>query len=98
MSTMPQYRIYISNIHFDTREEDLEEYLVGNGFDPVDVFIPRDKNYSDRWKNRGFGFVEFDTERERDEAIDIMDGKAGPSGRPLSVKLAEKRMPAWIRD
>ena len=98
MPTVQQYRVYISNIHFDAREEDLEDFLIGNGFDPVDVFIPRDKNYLDRWKNRGFGFVEFDTERERDEAIDILDGKPGPSNRTLSVKLAEKRTPAWTRD
>jgi RNA recognition motif-containing protein len=98
MTRQKDYRIYVSNLHFDATPDDLFDHFEAYGTGVVDAYIPKDRNYTTRYKNRGFGFVEFDTERERDDAIEYLDGKPGPGNRALSLRVAEDRTPSWMND
>lgn len=85
---MPVYpgRMYVSNLHFDTSEDDLYEFMLDEGFTLDYVRVPADKNYIDRFKNRGFAFVDFGSAEDAEEATAQISGKRGPLGRPLILK------------
>ncbi len=90
-------RLYISNLHFEVTKDDLLDYLEGQGLGVVQVWVPKDKNYTDRWKNRGFAFAEFIDDQEAEEALEIISDAPGPGDRALTASIAEPRIPSWLK-
>jgi len=75
---MPATRVYIGNISDDARERDVEKFFKGYG-----------KLREVSLKN-GYGFVEFDDDRDADDACHDLDGKELLGGR-IRVELARER-------
>ena len=92
---MSDHRVYISEVHYDARREDIAEFFEDAGFMVEDVLLPRDKNFDDRVKNRGFAFVTLESERAVAAAIAQLDGRPGPLGRAILVKKAHPKLPSW---
>lgn len=90
MEIKPNCRLYVSNLHFNTTPLQLQDWFYENGFDVVDTYVPKDKNYQNRWKNRGFAFVELASEDQVDEAIESINDTVGPMGRPITLQVADK--------
>ncbi len=63
------YRVYLGNISDDCRERDVEKFFKGYG-----------KLREISLKN-GYGFVEFDDDRDADDAVHDLDGKELLGGR-----------------
>lgn len=76
-------RVYIGNIPSDTRERDLEKFCKGYG------------RINDVVVKNGYGFIEFDSYRDADDAVQDLDGKDLHGGR-VRVELA--RPPGRERD
>ena len=78
--------IYVGNLSYDTRENDLRTAF--EEFGSVDsVKIIMDK-YTDR--SKGFGFVEMTNDEEGKAAISGLDGKE-VQGRAIKVNVARPR-------
>ena len=75
--------IFVANINFKTRKEDLEATFAAYG-QVVAVKILRDRESG---RSKGFGFVEMAVEEEAMKAIEALNGFELDS-RPLIVKLA----------
>lgn len=75
--------IFVANINFKTRKEDLESTFAAYG-QVVAVKILRDRESG---RSKGFGFVEMGTEEEALKAIEALNGHE-LDGRPLIVKVA----------
>ncbi len=82
-----QRKIYIGNLNYDAREDELKEFLADAGCPPVRVQIPVDKTTR---KSRGFGFAEFETADAAREAIGQLNDQRF-MGRLLKVSLAQER-------
>lgn len=80
-------KIYIGNLKFSVREEELKKEMENNGLNPKSVRIVTDKFSG---KSRGFGFADFETEEETQKAIDTLDGKEF-KGRNLRVSKAKQQ-------
>ena len=85
--------IYVGNLSYDTRENDLRTAF--EEFGAVEsVKIIMDK-YTDR--SKGFGFVEMKNDDEGNKAISDLNGK-DLNGRDLKVNAAhprEERKSSW---
>lgn len=78
--------IYVGNLSYDTREENLRELFEGYG-EVVSVNIVQDKMTG---RSRGFGFVEMASKEEGQKAIDELSNHE-LDGRNLSVNEARPR-------
>jgi RNA recognition motif-containing protein len=79
-------KIFVGNLPFKTRNEDLESLF--SRFGPViGVSIRKDRKTN---KPKGFAFVSFGIPEAGPEAIRVMNGYS-LEGRPLTVNEADKR-------
>lgn len=78
-------RIYVGNLPFSAREEDIRQLFAQYG-EVVSVVLPTDRETG---RPRGFGFVEMSSE-DAAKAIDGLNGKDF-GGRALNVNLARER-------
>jgi RNA recognition motif-containing protein len=84
--TVISAKIFVGNLNFSTRKEELSELLSAVG-EIKDVYLPSDRATG---RPRGFAFVQFATEDEAREAIERFDGYE-LGGRKLRVNAAEER-------
>ena len=79
-------RIFVGNLSYQTRDEDLEAAFAAYGtVESATVIIDRDRGSS-----KGFGFVEIPDNAEAQAAISGLNGKE-LSGRALTVNEAKPR-------
>src|SRR5262249_15558622 len=79
-------KLYIGNLSFDARENDLRELLGAHGpVDDVNIVMDRETG-----RGRGFAFVTMSTEEGAKAAIFALNGKDW-SGRALIVNEARPR-------
>jgi RNA recognition motif-containing protein len=81
-----EVRLYIGNLPYSTAEAELEELFMQAG-EVTSAVIVTDR---DTGRSRGFGFVEFATEAEAQEAIQKFNGVEF-GGRTLRVDVARER-------
>jgi RNA recognition motif-containing protein len=84
--TVISAKIFVGNLNFETRKEELAELLASVG-EIKDVYLPSDRATG---RPRGFAFVQFATEDEAQAAIQKFDGYE-LAGRKLRVNPAEER-------
>ena len=84
-----QKKLYIGNLNYDTTTEDLKKFIEEKSLTPTEVRIISDK-YSGR--SKGFGFAEFETEEQAQQAIEALN-EADCNGRKLKVNKARKMQP-----
>lgn len=78
--------IYVGNLAYAMKEEDLQDLF--SGFGPVtSVNIIKDR---DTGNSKGFGFVEMENEADGEKAIQDLDGTA-VKGRNIKVNQARPR-------
>jgi len=76
-------RIFVGNLDFSSREEELRVLFEGYGaVERVNILTDRDTG-----RSRGFGFVEMNADSEADAAIAALDGRDW-NGRALRVNEA----------
>lgn len=78
--------IYVANLSFDMRDEDLKELFVRYG-EVHSVKIIMDKMTN---RSRGFGFVEMTEDAAGRKAVAELDG-ATVDGRPIKVNEAKPK-------
>ena len=81
-------RIYVGNLAYETREEELREAFEVHG-EVQEVTVVRDRETG---RSRGFGFVEMPTSGEAETAISALNGRE-MGGRTLTVNEARARQP-----
>ena len=81
-------RIYVGNLAYETREDELREAFEVHG-EVQEVTVVRDRETG---RSRGFGFVEMPTSAEAEAAISNLNGKE-MGGRTLTVNEARARQP-----
>lgn len=79
-------RVFVGGLPYSASEEDVKAFFATAG-NVVSVFLPIDKETG---RKRGFGFVEYSTEAERDNAIATLND-AEMGGRKLLVSAARPR-------
>ncbi len=79
-------KLYVGNISFQTKEENLEE-LFGEFGKVNSVKIITDRETG---RSRGFGFVEMETSEEAEEVISNLNGKE-VDGRTLKINVAQDK-------
>ncbi|MCD6135053.1 MAG: RNA-binding protein [Candidatus Omnitrophica bacterium] len=84
---MEEKKVYIGNLEYGVTEDDLQKVIEGKGIQIKDLKIIKDK-FSGR--SKGFGFAEFETDEQVQQAIDALDGQ-DLNGRKLKVSKARKR-------
>ncbi|MER3499038.1 MAG: RNA-binding protein [Chitinophagaceae bacterium] len=78
--------IYVSNLSFAVKDEDLKEYFEEYGeVSSAKVIMDRDTN-----RSRGFAFVEMPDDSLAQKAIDELDG-ATVDGRTIKVSAARPK-------
>jgi RNA recognition motif-containing protein len=78
--------IYVSNLSFNVRDEDLQEYFAEYGeVSSAKVIMDKFTN-----KSRGFAFVEMPSDEAANKAILELDG-ATVDGRTIGVSVARPR-------
>jgi RNA recognition motif-containing protein len=78
--------IYVSNLSFNVRDEDLQEYFAEYGeVTSAKVILDKFTN-----KSRGFAFVEMADEEAAKKAIQELDG-ASVDGRTINVAVAKPK-------
>ena len=78
--------IYVSNLSFNVRDEDLQEYFAEYGeVSSAKVIMDKFTN-----KSRGFAFVEMSDDEAAKKAIQELDG-ASVDGRTIGVSVAKPR-------
>jgi len=82
-------KVYIGNLSYNVSESDLRQAIENKGLNVKEVKIISDK-FSGR--SKGFGFAEFDTEEETQQAISALNGQE-LNGRTLRVSRAHKMRP-----
>jgi len=87
-------KIYIGNLEFGTSEDDLKKFIEEKELNAKDVKIITDKFSG---KSKGFGFAEFETEEQTQQAIDALNEQE-LNGRALRVSKAQKMRPRTDRD
>jgi RNA recognition motif-containing protein len=89
MQNSMSVRLYVGNLSFDFRNEDLRDLfsVLGNVEDAVIV------TRSGTRRSRGFGFVTLDSESAAHEAIRQLHGQA-IAGRKICVNIAEEPVSA----
>ncbi|HTQ65143.1 MAG TPA: RNA-binding protein [Puia sp.] len=78
--------IYVSNLSFNVKDEDLQEYFAEYG-EVTSAKVIMDKFTN---KSRGFAFVEMPNEEAAKKAIQELDG-ASVDGRTIGVSVARPR-------
>jgi RNA recognition motif-containing protein len=78
--------IYVSNLSFNVRDEDLQEYFAEYG-EVTSAKVIMDKFTN---KSRGFAFVEMPNDEAAKKAIQELDG-ASVDGRTIGVSVARPR-------
>lgn len=79
--------IYIGNLSWDARDDDLRELFEQYGtVDSAKVIIDRHRN-----RSKGFGFVEMGNDDEAQAAIDALDGSTFMERDNLKVNKARPR-------
>ena len=78
--------IYVSNLSFNVRDEDLQEYFAEYG----EVSSAKVIMYKFTNKSRGFAFVEMPSDEAANKAIQELDG-ATVDGRTIGVSVARPR-------
>jgi len=78
-------RIYVGNLPFSAREDDVRELFAQYG-EVVSVVLPTDRETG---RPRGFGFVEMASE-DAQKAIDALNGRDF-GGRQLNINAARER-------
>jgi len=78
--------LYVGNLSYDAREEDLQELFANHG-EVVSAKVIMDRETG---RPRGFGFVEMAQAEDAQKAIDELNGKDF-MGRPLKVNVAQPR-------
>ncbi len=78
--------LYVGNLSFDTREDDLHELFSQHG-EVISAKVITDRETG---RHRGFGFVEMAQDEEAQKAIENLDGKEF-MGRNLKVNVAQPR-------
>lgn len=87
----PNCRLYIGNIGFSvTTEEMRQHFSVINGVPCTvqDVFMPLIRNTQ---RHRGIAFIQMSEEWMATSAVDKLNGAMDPSGRPMTVRIADVR-------
>ncbi|MFQ5341202.1 MAG: RNA recognition motif domain-containing protein [Anaerolineae bacterium] len=79
-------KLYVGNLSYDTREDQLRE-LFGQAGTVESVVIITDR---DTGRSKGFGFIEMSSDAEAREAINRFNGQA-LEGRDLTVDEARPR-------
>ncbi|WP_276483439.1 RNA recognition motif domain-containing protein [Paraflavitalea pollutisoli] len=79
-------KIYVSNLSFNFRDEDLENLFTPFG-NVVSASIVNDRETG---RSRGFGFVEMDDDNAAKEAIEKLN-QTSVEGRPLNVTEARPK-------
>ena len=69
---MEQTRLYVGNLGYDVREDELREEFSKYG-EVIDVYLPMDRYSSNR--SRGFAFVNFKSKDDADAAIDALNNR-----------------------
>ncbi|MDD5195646.1 MAG: RNA-binding protein [Candidatus Omnitrophica bacterium] len=82
-------KLYVGNLEFGVTEEELRKSIEEKGITVKEVKIISDKFTG---KSKGFGFAEFETEEQAQQAIEALDGKE-LNGRTLRVSKARKMQP-----
>jgi cold-inducible RNA-binding protein len=78
--------IYVGNLSFDTRDNDLESAFAAFGaVSSARVIMDRETN-----RSKGFGFVEMDSKEDGERAIAELDG-TDFQGRNVKVNEARPR-------
>jgi RNA recognition motif-containing protein len=80
-------KIYIGNLEYGVREEDISKALEEAGLAPQSVAVIMDRMTG---RSKGFGFAEFATTEEAKKAIEALDGKE-LNGRPMRVNMAQDK-------
>lgn len=88
-----QKKIYIGNLEFTLTEGDLRKVFEEKGLTAKEIKVISDR-YTGRAK--GFGFAEFDTPEQAQQAIDALNGLE-VKGRALRVNKAQKMQPRTER-
>ena len=86
---MEEKKIYIGNLEFGITEDDLKRILEEKNLNAKEIRVITDK-FSGR--SKGFGFAEFETEEQAQQAIDALNGQE-VNGRTLQVNKARKMRP-----
>ena len=77
-------RLFVGNLPFRSTEEELESWFGETGFRPDQVIIMRDRVSGE---SRGFGFANFQDDREGDSAVEQLNGRPF-QGRKLIINEA----------
>jgi RNA recognition motif-containing protein len=78
--------MYISNLSFQTTDEDLRKLFTQYGtVSSAKVITDRETG-----RSRGFGFVEMESSKEANEAMKNLNNK-DIEGRPISVTVAREK-------
>lgn len=79
-------KLYVGNLSYSTREEDLETAFSEFGnVSSVNLITDRDTG-----RSKGFAFVEMETDEAANAAIEALDGKE-LDGRSLRVNIAKPK-------
>jgi RNA recognition motif-containing protein len=79
-------KLYVGNLSYNTNDQDLLAAFAPHGnVQSASVVTDRDSGQS-----RGFGFVEFNSSSEAQQAVDAMNGMI-IDGRALTVNVARPR-------
>lgn len=87
-------KVYIGNLEFSVTEDDLKKFFEEKSINAKEIKIIMDK-FSGR--SKGFGFAEFETEEQTQQAIDALNEQE-LNGRALRVSKAQKMRPRTDRD
>jgi cold-inducible RNA-binding protein len=82
-------KLYIGNLEYGTTEGDLRGFIEGKGITAKEIKVITDKYTG---KSKGFGFAEFDTPEQAQQAIDALNEQE-LNGRKLTVNKARKLQP-----
>ncbi len=78
------FRVYVGNLPYRAREEDLKSFFASAGT-VSEVIVPLTEDH----RSKGFGFVQFEDEAGFKNAL-AMDGQE-MEGRPLRINEARPR-------
>ncbi|XBW35188.1 hypothetical protein QEN19_000751 [Hanseniaspora menglaensis] len=87
-----KHSVWIGNLSFDTIREDIQRYIMAKvdiiqEKDIVRVNMPLAKNDGKQIKNKGFLYMDFSTEEQKNKVIELSEGEL--NGRKLLIKDAK---------